>query len=184
VRLLRFGWDALVLLVLAAILLAGAVLEAGSSPWRSNVLIVGTLSSAFAALGLIFLRRGFRPGSLPMVGIGVLLIPLGLLFSYWTYGDSMASVLGLEHPLRMARMVVHSGYSLIIAGLFLAAYTRFQGKSLGEGAARETAIEQQDRGEAVSPMEFPSYFFRLKAVLIAAVVLLAVISVTTWVGIF
>src|SRR6185503_15995903 len=97
VRVLSLRWDALGFLIVAAGMLAGVVLQAGVSPWRSNLFLVGALGFAILALGLVQADRGGPAAMLvPLIAAGVLLVPLGLLFSYWMFRDGIAQVLKLE----------------------------------------------------------------------------------------
>jgi hypothetical protein len=181
--------DALVLLLVAAGCLLGVLVLADLPAFEWNLIVVGMFGSSIVAIALVSAGRGTRVSGLPMLGFGALSILLGFLSSHWIYGDGALSVLGLQLPLRPARLVVLAGYSLLLAGLLLPAYLALRKATPRDSAGASNAgADASDDGGGSGRARVREmgrrYLFGLKVIFSATVLLLIVIFVTTSLGVF
>jgi cytochrome b561 len=179
-------WNVLALLGLASICLIGLLVQADAPAVQRSLLVVGIFFFAILAAALSAAGNGALPSSKPMIGFGVLLLLLAPLFSSWIYGDDIATVLRLEGPLRMARLLAHCGYSLILAGLLLRGWVAMR-KPAPESAAvsdhREAAnLEAADRSWLRESMR--QYFFGLKVFLLVVIAFVIAVQVSLRLGLF
>ena len=174
---------------MAAIFL-GATILLDVSPLSRNLFLVGSLACAFAALAMIKGSEGPQPSGLPMIGFGVVMLAMGPPFSYWIYGDAFALVLRLEYPVRTARLLVHSGYALILVGLLLLVYSALRKSAPRQRTAPTNPSIADEALLPRSPLRrsmqksMHMISFQLKAGLLVALALLAIISMMTYLGIF
>ena len=164
----------------------GAAIFVDAPLFARNLLLVVFLACVVGALALTKAEEGALPSGWPLIAFGVAMLVIGPPAAYWTYGDAFAASLRLEFPIRAARLLVHSGYAFLVAGLTLLACS-----VLGTPARRqpEPADRTVSAGEA-SPLHaalqtsLHMVSFQLKVGFAIALALLAIISAASYLGMF
>jgi len=175
--------DVLFMLLVAAVCVAALIVQTGISPFSRNLLVLGMFTFSTAALALRMADR-VAPSGLPMIGFGVVFVVLGPLFSRWIYGDDFASVLRLEHPVRMARLMVHAGYSFILVGVLLPAYLALRKPAPHGYNAQADDTDKQHEARTPLQKSMHSFVFTLKAAFWVSVALVAIIQVAIYLHVF